>query len=47
VKFDEEGTPCIDKAFLENAGLIKQIKEGLPEDSSILVRINDSDFARY
>ncbi|MCU3989276.1 fimbrial biogenesis usher protein [Enterobacter mori] len=28
VKFDEEGTPCIDKDFLENAGLIKQIKRG-------------------
>lgn len=28
VKFDEEGTPCIDKEFLENAGLIKQIKRG-------------------
>ncbi|MGM3312516.1 FimD/PapC N-terminal domain-containing protein, partial [Enterobacter hormaechei subsp. steigerwaltii] len=28
VKFDEEGTPCIDKAFLENAGLIKQTKRG-------------------
>ncbi len=28
VKFDDEGTPCIDKEFLENAGLIKQIKRG-------------------
>ncbi|EHX9387060.1 fimbria/pilus outer membrane usher protein, partial [Escherichia coli] len=28
VKFDEEGTPCIDKEFLENAGLIKQTKRG-------------------
>lgn len=26
VKFNEEGTPCIDKDFLENAGLIKQTK---------------------
>lgn len=26
VKFNEEGMPCIDKAFLENAGLFKSIK---------------------
>lgn len=24
VKFDEDGTPCIDDEFLENAGLIKK-----------------------
>ncbi|EPF0316988.1 fimbrial biogenesis usher protein [Enterobacter chuandaensis] len=28
VKFDEEGTPCIDKDFLENAGLIKKTRRG-------------------
>lgn len=28
VKFDEEGTPCIDNEFLENAGLIKKIRRG-------------------
>jgi hypothetical protein len=26
VKFNEKGMPCIDKAFLENAGLFKSIK---------------------
>lgn len=28
VKFDEEGMPCIDKDFLENAGLIKKTRRG-------------------
>lgn len=28
VKFNEEGVPCIDNAFLENAGLMKKIKRG-------------------
>ncbi|WP_448669741.1 fimbrial biogenesis usher protein [Enterobacter mori] len=28
VKFDEEGTPCIDDEFLENAGLIKKTRRG-------------------
>lgn len=28
VKFDEEGTPCIDEDFLENAGLIKKTRRG-------------------
>ncbi|HDT4049098.1 TPA: fimbrial biogenesis usher protein [Enterobacter bugandensis] len=28
VKFNEEGVPCIDNAFLENAGLKKKIKRG-------------------
>lgn len=28
VKFDEEGNPCIDDEFLENAGLIKKTRRG-------------------
>lgn len=28
VKFDEEGTPCIDNTFLEDAGLIKKTRRG-------------------
>ncbi|RAY68555.1 fimbrial biogenesis outer membrane usher protein [Enterobacter hormaechei] len=28
VKFDEDGTPCIDDEFLENAGLIKKTRRG-------------------
>lgn len=28
VKFDEEGSPCIDSEFLENAGLLKKTRRG-------------------
>jgi P pilus assembly protein, porin PapC len=31
VKFDEEGSPCIDSEFLENAGLIKK-----PDEAPVL-----------